>query len=236
MLHYMVDRLLAEIAPWRCILCRAKGCGMDLCIDCLQDLPWLGPACRRCAIPITPPAIFCGRCQTDTPAVDWCIAALRYEYPIDRLINALKFNHRVYIARVLSELLLIRVREAVKTGLRLPSVIVPVPLHFQRQMQRGYNQAAEIAAGLAKELAIKMSTNVIERIRPTPAQSGLSKAARDRNVKGVFKICSSLADKRISIIDDVITTGATTKQLMLSCKQQGAKEVQVWAVARTDFR
>ena len=230
----IVDGLLAAIAPWQCVLCRQPGCGMDLCPGCLLDLPWPADACQRCALPLPPAQTLCGSCQSGISAVDYCIAALSYEYPVDRLITALKFQRRLYLARVLGELLTVRLAEAFAAGLLAqPEILLPVPLHPRRLAERSYNQAAEIALVPGNRYGLEVRPNLCRRIRATPPQTGLSRRARLRNLQGAFRLDGSVAGCRVAVVDDVITTGATTLQLARLCKANGAGEVQVWAVART---
>ena len=114
MTRLLVDSLIAGIAPWRCILCQGPGAGIDLCRGCLRDLPWLAHTCARCGIPLPPDQAVCGRCLSDRSAVDYFVAARAYEYPLDRLISALKFKRHLYVARLLGELLTLRLQEAFK--------------------------------------------------------------------------------------------------------------------------
>ncbi len=209
---------------------------MDLCAGCLLDLPWVASACLRCGAALPSGHQYCGPCQSGPVVVDRCIAALNYEYPVDRLIAALKFQRRLYIARVLGDLLAVRLAEAFHDDqLVKPDIVLPVPLHPSRESGRTFNQAAEIAAGIAAGYGLAMRPNLCQRIRPTPAQSGLSRASRLRNLQGAFRMTARVDHQRIAIVDDVITTGATTTQLARLCKSHGAKEVQVWAVARTSI-
>lgn len=233
----LVDSLLAAISAWRCTVCLEPALGMDLCTDCLEDLPWLGVTCRRCALPLpAESASLCGRCAqaSEPPAVDFCTAALAYEFPVDRLVTALKYMHRIEYARVLGELLAIRVHELL--GLDqyvLPDLIMPAPLHPWRLLQRSFNQAAEIARWVAREHHLPVKTDLIRRVRHTPRQAGLSRAVRLGNMRGAFKLHGNVAQLRVAVLDDVVTTMATTRELARVLKRAGAAEVQVWAVART---
>ena len=234
MTRRLVDSLIAGIAPWRCILCKGPGAGIDLCRGCLRDLPWLAHVCALCGIPLPPDQAVCGRCLLARPDVDYFVAALAYEYPLDRLISALKFKRHLYVARLLGELLTLRLQEAFKVqDVPQPEWIVPVPLHPRREAQRSFNQAAEIARRVAANFSIPMRRTIITRVKNTPAQSGLSRQARQSNIRGAFKLQTDVRGRRLAIVDDVVTTGATTGQLARVCKVAGASEVQIWVVART---
>jgi ComF family protein len=240
----LVDSLLAGIAPWRCVLCRDVAHGIDICAACINDLPWLGNCCRHCALPLPEPAArVCGSClgagsgaaPPVNPPIDQCIAALAYEYPLDRLITGLKYHRKMLFARVLGELLAIRMHEALAAReVALPMQIVPVPMHRWRLAQRGYNQAEQIARWLAHEHGIPLTSGLIRRVRNTPPQTGKSRSARLRNIRGAFRVCGLVEQQRIALVDDVITTASTVREIARLLKHHGAAEVQVWAVARTE--
>ncbi len=176
----------------------------------------------------------CASANSGSHAIDLCIAALSYEFPVDRLITGLKYRRQLPCARVLGELLTIRLlEETTRPGYRLPDVIVPVPLHPRRLLQRGFNQSAEVARWVAAELRLPLDFRLIRRTRDTPGQAGLSRAARLQNMHKAFSLAAPVAGTRIALLDDVITTSATVTALAQLCKRGGAREVQVWAAART---
>jgi len=233
-----VDSLLAAICPWRCVCCNSAANGMDICADCLNDLPWLGNCCRHCGMPLTQTdSLTCGGCRAITNyshSVDLCIAALSYEFPVDRFVTGLKYRHRPEFARVLGDLLAIRIQEeSTRPDYRLPDAIVPVPLHPLRLLQRGFNQSAEIARWVAMTLQLPRDGRLVRRARNTPAQAGLSRAARLANIHRAFQLTAPVKGMRIALLDDVITTGATITALADLLKRAGALEIQVWAAART---
>lgn len=152
-----------------------------------------------------------------------------YAWPIDCLIRDLKFRGERANARVLGTLLAKSVRAL--PG-RAPDVIVPIPLHLQRYRERGFNQAHEIAIHTGRLLCIPIDTRHLVRKAPTLEQSGLSLAARRRNVRGAFETLSPLHAMRVALIDDVLTTGSTALAAARAVLDAGAAEVEVWAVAR----
>jgi len=111
---------------------------------------------------------------------------------------------------------------------------VPVPLYWRRRLQRGFNQAELLARGLARRTGIPV-VKALGRLRPTPTQAGLSNSARRQNVSRAFR-SRSVQGKRILLIDDVMTTGATASSCALALKQAGAKRVALLTVARVDRR
>ncbi len=228
----LVDRLLAALAPWHCCLCRQPSAGMDLCIDCLNDLPWTGLACSRCAEALISDAV-CGRCLADPPPQAAALAALRYEFPVRPLIAALKYRQQPSVARVLGELLAIRIREAVHAeNTAWPDCIIPVPLHPWRRYRRGFNQAELIAGYVAKDTGVPLESRCLKRVVNTPSQTALRKSARTKNIRNSFFADPALAGRHIALVDDVITTGATVGECARVLLRAGASRVQVWAVAR----
>jgi ComF family protein len=205
-----------------CFLCRGAARAL-LCGACDADLPRLArPLCPRCALE-SPRGELCGRCLSQAPAYDATQAALAYEFPADALVQALKFRGELALAACLANLVL------EKTSLTTVDCIVPVPLSAQRLRERGYNQSAEIARHLGGRLEI----DACVRERDAPPQAGLDREARRRNVRGAFRCRRSFADRRVAVIDDVMTTGATLDELARALKAAGASSVTNWVVCRT---
>lgn len=227
-----VDQLLAIVLPRRCALCGDPCAARCLCPGCEADLPWLGPACPGCGAPLPAGAAGpCGRCGRQRLPATRLWAALSYEYPVDRLVTAAKFHGQLHAARTLGELLALHVDRA-RPGAP-PDLLVPVPLHRRRLGQRGYNQAVEIARPLAALTGATLAPALCERTRPTPKQSGLSAAARRRNLRGAFAARGRCDGARVAIVDDVVTTGSTAAALARALRAAGAADVEVWAAART---
>jgi ComF family protein len=114
-----------------------------------------------------------------------------------------------------------------------PDLIIPVPLHPLRLQQRGYNQTLVLARGLSRSSGISLEARRCKRRRDTPSQQRLDAATRQRNLKDAFDYSGTLTGQHVAILDDVITTGATTESLCNTLLQKGARHVQVWAIART---
>ncbi len=225
-----VDSLLAVVCPYRCLLCDAPARDMDLCAACRADLPWQRRACRRCALPL-PRGELCANCAAQPPRSSACFAALIYEYPVNRMLTALKFGRRSYMARITGELLAAYLRSRIEPS-AWPDQVVPVPLHVLRLSERGYNQAELIAATVANCLRLSCRPDLLRRDRQTATQTGLGRARRLRNLDGAFSVCGAAAGMRIALVDDVLTTGATTVACAETLLQAGADDVQIWTVAR----
>jgi ComF family protein len=164
------------------------------------------------------------------PIYDSCYAMFYYVPPIDYLITACKFRHKLNYTKLLG-LLLAKFLTARLTD--LPELIIPVPLHKQRLAERGYNQALEIARPISHALHIPLDYSCCRRTRATQAQTELTLQARHKNVKNAFAIQREITAKRIAIVDDVMTTGSTVAELAKALKCYGVQHIQVWCCART---
>lgn len=212
-----------------CYLCRGDSRGL-LCEPCIGDLPFLArPRCPQCALP-TAGGKPCGRCVSDPPAYDATSAVFAYAFPADVLVQGLKFRGELALAPLLAEKLLSELR---RTPVEPVDMIVPVPLHEARLMQRGYNQSIEIARGLAKPLGLPVLPDLCVRVRDTAAQLGLPWKERRENVRNAFSCRRAVEGKRVAVVDDVMTTGATLGEVAATLKKFGAVRVVNWVVART---
>ncbi len=115
----------------------------------------------------------------------------------------------------------------------MPNLLLPVPLHSQRLKERGYNQALEITRPLARYFHLDISPRLCRRTEATPAQSGLNRKAREKNLRNAFILIGDVTGLHITLVDDVVTTGTTVAELARCLKRGGATRVDVWAVART---
>lgn len=208
----MLRNFCNALMPPRCVFCgtRTTRCEGLICSGCDDDLP-------RIESP-PPPSSSPFACV---------IAPVAYEFPVDAAVKALKFRRRLYIAPALAQLL----RQA---AIGLPDdidAILPVPLHWRRKFLRGFNQARELALPLARQLGVPL-VETVSRKRATPSQSGLHARERARNLRAAFAVRGALRYRHVLIVDDVITTGATTRELGKVVLQAGAERVSVLAVAR----
>jgi len=234
-----VDRLLAALFPRRCILCGQLAGALSCCSACRRDLPWITSPCSQCGdvLPADYRESVCGRCSAMAPTLDRIISALVYEYPVDRLVAMAKFHARVDSANVLGKLLANYLHARLDNGdLRLPDLILPVPLHPRRTAQRGFNQAMEIALPLAKALKVPLCPDDCRRIRDTPEQTSLDASSRLKNTRNAFRASEEITAKHVAVVDDVITTGSTVKSMGVALREAGVREVQVWTAARTVSR
>jgi ComF family protein len=173
----------------------------------------------------------CAACQQHAPPWTACAAPLHYEYPVDAALKALKFRQCLYFAPALAELLQPLLRERFSDV----DALVPVPLHRWRQGRRGFNQAVELCRPLAKASGLPL-LRPVRRIRATGAQTGLDRAARRRNLRAAFRASAPLRCRYPLIVDDVMTTGETCRQLAKVLLAAGAERVGVVTVARAATR
>jgi ComF family protein len=225
----LLGRFAATVFGGSCYVCRgAAGSGGLICPACEADLPGLPlERCPRCALP-SPGARLCGRCLADPPEFDATIAAFAYAFPADALVKALKFESQLALAPYLAAHLAGLLAAAGPVDL-----VIAVPLHAQRLAERGYNQSVEIARALSRSVGKPLATRGCERLRDTPAQAELPLDARKRNMRGAFRCSLALAGRRVALVDDVMTTGATLDALAGAVKRAGAASVDNWVVART---
>jgi len=199
-----------------------------LCAACRSALPYHPPAtCPACALP-TAGGATCGSCLKKPPAFDRTVAAFSYTFPLDALIHSYKYAGNLTLLELLAEPLAARA-----IAQRKPDLLIPMPLHPARLKQRGYNQALEIARQVAQRLAIPLDSRACRRLRDTPPQATLKLKQRAANLRGAFSCDIDLSGKRVALLDDVMTSGASLHALAQAVRAQGATEVEAWVVART---
>lgn len=223
-------RLTRAVFPDHCVLCGACHAARHFCVCCALDLPRIGNACGRCAVPLgmpPPPGLACADCRRRPPPFDAARAALSYRFPVDAALKALKFRRQLHYVPAFARLLEPLLAES------FPSVdaLVPVPLHRWRHATRGFNQAQELCRPLGRKFGLPIVGHA-RRIRRTRPQAGLIAAARRRNLRNAFAISGRLRCRHPLIVDDVMTTGETCRQLAAVLLDAGAETVGVLTVAR----
>jgi ComF family protein len=225
----MRDKLTSwaeRLLPYRCLLCGQPGTGLDLCAACQAAMPFNATACLGCALALRSVAHLCQRCGVLPPPWTAAWAPFRYAWPLDLLEARFKFQGDLACGRVLATLW---ARQP--SPLATPDIVVPVPLHGRRLRERGYNQAAELVRPLAAARGIPWRPDALRRQRATQPQSERDAAARRGNVQGAFA-AQAVRGLCVAVADDVMTTGATLGECTQALLVAGAREVQVWALAR----
>jgi competence protein ComFC len=189
------------------------------------------PVCEFCGQRIRQPGI-CPRCHVHPPAFEALRVACVYEGPIRKAHHRLKYNYDISLADSLAELLL-ELYRSLDWGC---DMIIPVPLGKERLKERGFNQAAVLAYPLALGSRVAYRSEGLERVRETASQVGLTVDQRRQNVAGAFTARPEMVkDRRVVIVDDVITTGATMDACAAALRQAGAERVYGLALARPTF-
>lgn len=211
--------------PGQCSLCRGWTRG-PLCASCREALVRPVPRCRRCAIRVPSGASVCGDCLLTPPPFAGCTAAIDYVEPWAALIRQFKFHARVELAALFAGLM----RENA-TGPH--GLLLPAPLSPARLRERGYNQSWE----LARRLGADADAGLLLRVRDTAHQVDLPPGQRAANVRGVFAVeplrRREIEGREVTVVDDVLTTGATASEMARTLLDAGAARVQLWVLART---
>ncbi len=213
----------------RCLLCLAShSTPLGLCQPCLDDMPWLlDPVCQQCALPCKDR--YCGSCLSNPPYFDASYSVFSYSFPVNAMLQSYKYGNKLHLARLFGQLLQHKVAQ------NQVDWVLPMPMHPQRLKERGFNQALEIAKIVTQAHPEKLDYQTVKRPKHNPPQASLAWQARLKNIKGVFKLDAPqiFKDKRVAIVDDVMTTGASLNELAKTLKQAGASHVECWIVART---
>ena len=230
----LMDGLRAALQtalPQACELCAAASGNAIICNACAAQMPTIGDACPRCAL-ASPGSAVCGACLSKPPPFDATVAAWRYAFPADCVLQAFKYGGRLALAEPLAQ----AVAQAVRTrNASLPDCLVAMPLAARRQRERGFNQAHEIARRLATYVGMPL-VHDLRRTRDTLPQADLTLHERARNVRDAFEARAGLVGRAVAIVDDVMTTGATLSAAALAVRKAGAVRVEAWIVARTPPR
>ncbi|NWG12843.1 MAG: ComF family protein [Acidobacteria bacterium] len=238
-----LDALLNLFYPGDCFLCgtavtRTREQSVcRLCWEKVLSLDIRPPWCACCGLPfqmeLPAEEHLCGRCTVEMPPYAAARSFGYYTAEISRMIQGFKFERRRNLAALLAPLLAAAFGSTwSRTDFDL---VVPLPLHPRRRRERGFNQSALLASRLSMYLIIPCSEGALTRVRHTPPQVGLADAERSLNIRGAFT-CGRrelVADRRILLVDDVMTTGATAASATEALRKAGAVSVAVLTVART---
>jgi ComF family protein len=214
------------LAP-RCIAC-ALYPGAPLCSGCEHDFfPSDAVRCRRCALRlISPVAEQCGACLTEPPQFDSTATLADYAPPVSGMVAALKFSARLDLADAFARLLAARETQR-------PDMVIAVPLSFERESERGFNQSLEIGRVYARLTGAPLAERALLKVRHTAPQQSLARDARRSNVRNAYSVTGEIRDRIVAIVDDVMTTGSTLDEIARVLKRAGAAQVINRVVART---
>lgn len=235
-----LKKLVDGLKPDLCIMCGTYSHrNIDLCTGCERDLPRLHCACSRCGLALPnrikddqqTPDMRPICLQRRTHRLPWThlYARFRYDRPLDRLIPIFKTHGRLSHGKVLSKLL---ARYWLGTSPTLPDMFVPVALYKSRLRQRGFNQALEIAYVLSDHTSLPCRPGICRRIQGTPSQKQLSRRERLANLPDAFRAETLTQSPHITVVGDVVTTGATISALVGCLLNAGTGQVDVIVIAR----
>ena len=235
MIRTFSEGILNLIFPPNCLVCRRLRNPQEILCPSCRDKILLNhpPFCRKCSR--FAESGLCSVCRDRTPEFDFAWSACIYDDFLKTLLLQFKYHHKTVCRHVFARLM-IRFIEDHRLDIRQFDSLVPVPLFASRWRQRGYNQSLLLAQAIGRAYHIPVDKNILRRARPTPSQTRLSSKDRWTNVSGAFRIkpnfeAQSLKNKKILVIDDLLTTGATASEAARTLKSSGAKLVGVLTLA-----
>ncbi len=221
------------VYPPFCVACKQSS-GSYLCEACLEKIVLLKPPyCRKCGGLCPGNVYLCPDCLVREYAFDSACSAGVYEGALQEAIHALKYGGHIALADPLAGLM---IRAFPTTFLaRHTDVVVAVPIHHSRLLERGFNQSEELARRLCKAVPLPMESGVLVCRRMTSHQARLPKEARAENIENAFEVRNArpIRGKRVLVVDDVFTTGATMNEAARVLRDAGAVEVRGFTLARS---
>lgn len=230
--------LLNLFFPPQCLVCDALvPTHGTLCTACWTSVPFISePMCACCGLPLefaVDAHTLCGECLREHPPYSRARAAFVYNEASRALVMKLKYQDELYLAPVFARWLATAGAELLAAS----DLVVPVPLHYWRMVGRRYNQSLLLARAITRHAGVPLLADGLRRTRRTPQQTGLTRAQREKNVKGAFTVPerhrAAIKGKSILLVDDVMTTGATLNACTETLLKAGAAQVNVLTLART---
>jgi ComF family protein len=235
-LRAAVDLVARVALPPLCPACREPVEGAGLCASCWSSLSFIAaPYCERLGIPFAFEAgqgLLSMEAISDPPAYGRARAAVRYDEVARTLVHGLKYGDRLDLAPMMGRWM----ANAGRALLADADALVPVPLHWRRQWWRRFNQSALLAEVIGKVSGRMVAHRALKRVKATPQQVGLDKTARAQNVQGAFRVPperrGDVAGRKLILVDDVLTSGATLDACARALLRGGAASVDVLVFAR----
>lgn len=221
----IIKRILKLIYPETCVFC-GKVCKTGICNTCVEQITYVEePCCKRCGKPVRyEEQEYCHDCEGHTFAYEQGKSVWLHKGLVKQSIYRFKYHNKRVYASVYAREMLRLYEEQIKSW--KPQVLIPVPLHWRRRQQRGYNQAMILAREVSKRTGIPFSEKIVRRRRCTSPQKRLNKKQRSRNLQDAFEVTEHLGKiKSVLIIDDIYTTGSTIDSIARKLKEKGVQKV-----------
>jgi ComF family protein len=231
------NNILDYIYPPRCLLCSELILNNNgFCIDCWSKLNFITePYCQVCcfefSIDYGETNNKCARCLNDPPYYDYARSLLRFDAHSKKIIHALKYYDRSFVSQIIAKMLVNYYKPSVVSA----DLIVPVPMHRFKRLSRLYNHAQILSSAIALLVEKKITPDILLKTKYTKSQTGLARKYRLDNLSDSITVANKqkIRGKKILLVDDVMTTGATINLCAKQLKKAGAKEVVVLCIART---
>jgi ComF family protein len=230
-------KLALDIAlPTLCVACREPVDGEGVCAECWTKLSFIEPPyCPRLGIPFVydpGPEMLSMEAIANPPAYQRARAAVRYDEVARILVHSLKYQDRTDLAPAMG-------RWMARAGRKIldgADMLIPVPLHWRRAWHRRYNQSGALGRSIERACGVKLRSDILQRVRRTEQQVGLSRSQRASNVQGAFKVSADrqgeIQGRRVILVDDVLTSGATVDACARALLRAKAAQVDVLVFAR----
>lgn len=233
-LQQTIETVINFLYPSQCRVCENQ-IGLEsvpyMCDTCWHDIDFIEPPwCEMCGIPNTEDK--CDSCAANPPPYGKLRTIAFYEAALQQAIHLFKFEKRTTLAKPLTQLLMQYIPD--DFSIAEYDFILPIPIHKKRLRERGFNQATLLANGIAKITGVPVVTDVLTRYRNTSPQSSLDRETRQTNIIGAFELHKKevVQDKRILVLDDVFTTGATVREAVKVLWNADPIEIDVLTLAR----
>ena len=240
--NFIKNGLKRRLEKWldrsACVFCSVPGTPYGCCAACRNDMPFIEHSCLLCALPLKGGGEWldlCPNCLHKKTPLDGAWSAFHYDFPLRKALHYFKFSHHLYYGRVLGNLWL----DAAKAHHKdfLPDILIPVPSHIKRLRQRGFNPAYELAKPLARHLRLPLGDDICLRTRDTRPQLSRPPQERSLNVRDAFRIndrkTMDFHGKTVLILDDVMTTGSTVREIARVLRRAGARRIAAWSLLRS---
>lgn len=239
-LKQVIEKVLDFLFPQdiKCIFCGEEVNENEFCLcdKCSNEVDKCVKICDCCGAVIKSEAKFCVVCLNNKREFDFARAPYVYKGKVIEAVHNFKYNGAKYLAKPFAKLMLSSFNELNKLSGGF-DFIIPVPMHKDKLKKRKYNQAKLLADEVAKLTNLPVEDNLLVKVKNTESQTKLARKERFKNMKDVFEITDKrkVKNKNILIVDDILTTGATTESMAKLLRKYHANKISVLTFARTDF-